>query len=350
MNVISDHSFNTVSHRKIDAEGAGQRLDNFLLKTLKGLPKSRVYRIIRKGEVRINGKRAQPATRLASGDDVRIPPVGHLPLRSTAVGTFKNLEALILYQDESLLVLNKPAGMAVHGGSGIGVGVIESLRHILGEDLALVHRLDKGTSGCLMIARKRGYLRLLQQALRDTGVIGKEYLALVHGRWPDHTGFIDARLQTRATSSGGKTTRVIHAGAVSGNSPDSLTGKAALTRFSVIASEDDASLVKASPVTGRTHQIRVHALYARHPVLGDLRYGDEQRDRALSAWLGNRAGTPGASGPSAGQKIPRLMLHSQSLMIPALGGHPAVTVSAPMDQDMSRLIKQLFDIKRLSFA
>ena len=168
----------------VDLESEGQRLDNFLLRHLKGLPRSRVYRIVRKGEVRINGRRAKPRARLKIGDKVRIPPVRDLDTRSEAVGNFQDLDGLILHEDSHLIVLNKPAGMAVHGGSGVAAGVIESLRHARSDltKCELVHRLDRGTSGCLMIAKRRSYLRLLQDALRRPGTISKQYIALVHGR------------------------------------------------------------------------------------------------------------------------------------------------------------------------
>ncbi len=320
-----DNPFRQVSHQEIDTEVSGQRLDNFLLRILKGVPRSRIYRLIRKGEVRVNGKRARPETRLARGDDLRLPPISHRPAPSPAVGSINNLEALILYEDKSLLVINKPAGMAVHGGSGISVGVIESLRHLLGnEQLELVHRLDRGTSGCLMLTKRRAYLRLLQAALRDTRTIKKDYLALVHGHWPASVRAIDARLETKLTRGGERLTRV------------SETGKTALTRFRFLAGDAQASLVRASPVTGRTHQIRVHAGFTGHPVVGDTRYGTAAKDRELSA----RAGGQGRA-----KAPPRLMLHAQSLEIPALGDHPALTLSAPMDKAMSRYITQLFDIK-----
>ncbi len=321
-----EHPFKRVSHRQIDTEGAGQRLDNFLFKILKNLPRTRIYRIIRKGEVRINGKRVRPETRLVPGDDIRLPPINYLSVRTSAAGTINNLEELILYENKHLLVINKPAGMAVHGGSGITIGVIESLRQALGEHLELVHRLDKGSSGCLMIAKRRAYLRLLQAALRDGGIIQKDYLALVHGYWPTSVKAIDARLATGVMRGGEKITRV------------SETGKTALTRFRLVAGDTQVSLIKASPVTGRTHQIRVHTRFARHPILGDTRYGDEHKDRDLVAGL-----LPGRTRT----KPPRLMLHAHSLVIPALGEHSALRLDAPLDKVMSRFIDQLFDIKEV---
>ena len=321
-----DPPFKQVSHQQIDAEGAGQRLDNFLIKLLKGLPRSRIYRIIRKGEVRINGRRAKPETRLAAGDQVRVPPIKRLSRPRSAAGTINRLDALILYEDKHLLVINKPSGLAVHGGTGVNVGLIESLRKALGEPLELVHRLDKGSSGCLMVAKRRAYLRLLQAALREGRSIKKEYLALVHGPWQADLKAIHARLATRVLPGGEKRSSV------------SEMGKASLTQFQILASHPQATLLKASLVTGRTHQIRVHTRFARHPILGDDKYGDADKDRELFPRLG-RAGT--------GAKISRLMLHAHGLDIPALGTHPALSLKAPLDEAMLRIISQLFDIKEV---
>ena len=299
----------------IDVDMAGQRVDNFLIKTLKGLPKSRVYRIIRKGEVRVNGKRVKPQVRLHAGDLLRIPPIAHLPERRKAVGSFRDLASLILHEDRQLLVINKPAGMAVHGGSGVQVGVIETLRHALpeGHRLELVHRLDRGTSGCLMVAKRRACLRLLQDALRWPGQVGKDYLAVTHGHWPGALKEINQPLLTTGGAGREKVTRV------------NPQGKAAGTRFTTLASGADLSVIKASPLTGRTHQIRVHAQWARHPLVGDERYGDDLKDRSLA--------TP----------VPRLMLHAAKLRIPALDGIGPVTVEAPLDPLMSKFILESFE-------
>ena len=297
---------------EIDDETAGQRLDNYLFRTLKGLPKSRVYRIIRKGEVRVNGRRIKPDWRLQAGDQVRIPPIVHLPDREQAVGHFHDLPGMILYESDRLLIINKPSGMAVHGGSGQQVGVIESLRHALpdGDRLELVHRLDRGTSGCLMVARRRSYLRLLQDALRKPGQIRKRYLALVHGEWPDSLTEVDQPLLTVSPTGQERVTRV------------DATGKPATTRFRVIARESGLTLLQASPMTGRTHQIRVHARWARHPLAGDDRYGD----RLLDTEMG----------------FSQLMLHARGLDIPALGGQPAVSVEAPLNDAFAETLRKHF--------
>ncbi|MGV0036341.1 MAG: RluA family pseudouridine synthase [Candidatus Azotimanducaceae bacterium WSBS_2022_MAG_OTU7] len=302
-----------VQIREIDADTAGQRLDNYLIKMLKGLPKSRIYRIIRKGEVRINGKRCKPEIKLVAGDLVRIPPIQHLPARSTAVGHFNDLEGLMVYEDEHLLIINKPAGMAVHGGSGVSVGVIESLRHARpeGSRLELVHRLDRGTSGCLMVSKRRSYLRLLQDALRQPGQIKKHYLAVVHGRWPRKMVQIEQPLLTSSNAGKERITRV------------NGQGKYAVTDFSLLEATDELSIVRASPRTGRTHQIRVHARWARHPLVGDTRYGDQTLDQV--------SGVEG-----------RLMLHAAELQIPALGARPAIHVKAPMDEDFLLKVKASF--------
>ncbi len=299
---MSTHS--SVQQIEVDSEDAGQRLDNFLMRTLKGLPKSRIYRIIRKGEVRINGKRCKPDSRLTSGDIVRIPPIHRLAERSSAVGSFNDLDSLILHEDDRLLIINKPAGMAVHGGSGVNVGVIESLRHVRdeGNRLELVHRLDRGTSGCLMVAKRRSYLRLLQDALRRPGQIRKHYLALVHGEWPRGLRVVEEPLLTTSKAGRERVTRI------------SSDGKESKTEFTCLASDGETSLVRAYPVTGRTHQIRVHARWARHPILGDDRYGNDDMDRML-----------GHSG--------RLLLHAGELFIPSLGDYPAIKAKAPLDEE-----------------
>ena len=297
----------------VATEDAGQRLDNFLIRSLKGLPKSRIYRIIRRGEVRINGRRSRPDTRLSAGDKVRIPPVNRLAVRSDAIGSFHDPGNLVVYEDERLLIVNKPAGMAVHGGSGVQVGVIESLRHWReeGNRLELVHRLDRGTSGCLMVAKRRSYLRLLQAALRQPGRVRKQYLALVHGHWPENLGTITEPLLTTSRVGKERITRV------------SSKGKAAGTEFACLGTDGECSLVSARPVTGRTHQIRVHARWAQHPILGDDRYGNQAMDQQL-----------GHSG--------RLMLHAMGLSIPALGDFPAIQAKAPPDEEFRLKVNSRF--------
>lgn len=255
----------------IDASSDGQRVDNFLLRELKGVPKSRIYRLLRKGEVRVNKGRVKAEYRLQSGDQVRIPPIrmsadesGEV---SVSAGLADRLAAAILYEDEGLIVIDKPAGLAVHGGSGVSLGLIEALRALRPEArfLELVHRLDRDTSGCIMVAKKRSALLTLHEALRGDGV-DKRYLALTAGTWPKGRTEVAAPLEKNTLRSGERVVRV------------SAAGKEALTKFAVLEQFAGATLVEASPVTGRTHQIRVHAQYAGHPLACDEKYGDRAAD------------------------------------------------------------------------
>jgi 23S rRNA pseudouridine955/2504/2580 synthase len=251
---------------EIDAGSDGQRIDNFLLRELKGVPKSRIYNLLRRGEVRVNKGRVKAEHRLIAGDVVRIPPI-----RMTAEAAAPNVSATlqdrlatsILFEDEGLLVIDKPAGLAVHGGSGVSLGLIEALRVMRPQArfLELVHRLDRDTSGCIMVAKKRSALLTLHTALRGDG-IDKRYLALAVGVWPRHRTRVEAALEKNTLRSGERVVRV------------STAGKPALTEFSVLESFAAATLLEAAPITGRTHQIRVHAHYAGHPLAGDEKYGD----------------------------------------------------------------------------
>lgn len=254
-----------VRYNEIKTEEEGQRLDNYLLRILKGVPKSHIYRIIRQGEVRINKKRAKPTTRLISGDIIRIPPLRmsmpktitvHKPLEE------RLLEAII-FEDAQLLILNKPAGIAVHGGSGLSLGVIEALRVIRSDlhYLELAHRLDKETSGCLVLAKKRSALREIN-ALFEARAVTKTYWAILKNRWQGKkTQIVDAALLKNSLKSGERIVRV------------QQEGKASTTVFKLIENFDAACLVEAVPETGRTHQIRVHAASLDHPIIGDEKYG-----------------------------------------------------------------------------
>ncbi len=264
----------------IDEDGAGQRLDNFLLTQLKGVPKSVVYRIVRKGEVRINKKRAKPDTRLTAGDQVRIPPVVSQekpPAPVPGARVRKLVEAAILFESDDLLVVNKPQGMAVHGGSGLSFGLIEALRAARPEArfLELVHRLDRDTSGLIMVAKKRSALRHLQDEIRAKRVT-KHYHALVAGHWPAGRTEVDVPLERFELRSGERMVRVSDA------------GKTALTRYRVLELFDGYSLVQAFPVTGRTHQIRVHSAFAGHPIAGDDKYMDDVSLKAFRSQGGQR--------------------------------------------------------------
>lgn len=298
----------------VQPEYDGQRLDNFLLRELKGVPKSRIYRILRKGEVRVNGKRVKPEYRLIEGDVVRIPPIRvSEQVQQVASDGLKNLLGdAILLENEHFIVVNKPAGMAVHGGSGISLGLIETLRQMRPEArfLELVHRLDRDTSGCLLVAKKPAALKYFHELLRQEHQIDKVYLALVIGRWANRQKKIEAPLRKNELSSGERIVRV------------AADGKPSLTEFSVRERFGDfATLVEARPITGRTHQIRVHAQFAGHPILGDEKYADE-RCVELAEEIG----------------LNRLFLHAEKLGFQWQG--KLVEVTAPLPKALLAAISQ----------
>lgn len=273
MNTRSPAGAPTVRFIEIDAGHAGQRLDNFLLGELKGVNRSLVYRIVRKGEVRVNRGRAKPTYRLVMGDEVRIPPVHVEPPRGAPAvpdALAESLEAAVLYEDAELLVVNKPAGLAVHGGSGLRFGLIEALREFREHTpfLELAHRLDRETSGVLVLAKSRRMLMQLHGLLRSGGM-RKEYLALLHGRWQGGARTIDAPLARTGRRGNERLVRVSDA-----------EGSAAVSRFRLLRRFTDHSLVSVDIGTGRTHQIRVHAASIGHPVMGDRKYGDFAANRA----------------------------------------------------------------------
>jgi 23S rRNA pseudouridine955/2504/2580 synthase len=291
---------------EVAPELAGQRIDNFLRTQLKGVPKTLIYRILRKGEVRVNKGRIKPEYKLQAGDVIRVPPL-RLAERDEpaplAQGLLERLEAAIVYEDKALIVLNKPAGIAVHGGSGLNYGVIEAFRQLRpdAKEIELVHRLDRDTSGLLMIAKKRSMLRHLHEALRGDGV-DKRYLALVRGNWPTAKKQVRAPLMKNNLRSGERMVEV------------NVEGKDALTEFRVLRRFGDfATLVEASPITGRTHQIRVHAKHAGHSIAGDSKYGDEEFTREIRE-LGGK----------------RLFLHAHSLQVKLPEGN-ILKVEAPVD-------------------
>ena len=259
-------------HVTVDAEREGQRIDNFLAGQLKGVPKSLIYRIVRTGQVRINGKRAKPDTRVSAGDEVRIPPVrvgdtrdpGQPPAAQTA-----RVEQSVVFEDRDFLVIDKPAGVASHGGSGVSFGVIELLRAARPQEtLELAHRLDRDTSGVLVLARRRSALTTLQALIRDNETT-KQYLALLQGR-PDRATFdVNAPLRKSVLQGGERMVRV------------DAAGKPALTRFRSIENYRDATLFEVTLFTGRTHQIRVHSAHAGHPIAGDEKYGDREFNQQL---------------------------------------------------------------------
>lgn len=264
-----------VQYFEVSEAEAGQRLDNYVQRRLGTVPRSRVYRVIRKGEVRVNGRRAGPEQRLQTGDRVRLPPVRQLPPATAgkpAAGLSERLSRAVIYEDERLLVIDKPAGIAVHGGSGVSFGVIEALRAARpGEPLELVHRLDRDTSGCLLIARHAGTLRTLHALLRE-GDFEKRYLALVKGKWELGAKRIEVALRTDARVGGERTVRA------------APSGKAAVSEFRPVQFFGrTATLMEVTLHTGRTHQIRVHAAHAGHPLAGDAKYGDAGFNAELSA-------------------------------------------------------------------
>ncbi|NHW03202.1 23S rRNA pseudouridine(955/2504/2580) synthase RluC [Stutzerimonas degradans] len=301
---------------EVAPELAGQRIDNFLRTQLRGVPKTLIYRILRKGEVRVNKGRVKPEYKLQAGDLVRVPPL-RLAERDEpeplAQGLLERLEAAIVYEDKALIVLNKPAGIAVHGGSGLSYGVIEALRQLRpdAKELELVHRLDRDTSGLLMIAKKRSMLRHLHQALRGDGV-DKRYMALVRGRWETSKKQVNAPLLKNTLRSGERMVEVTE------------DGKEALTLFRVLRRFGDfATLVEARPVTGRTHQIRVHARHAGHSIAGDSKYGDEEFTREIRE-LGGK----------------RLFLHAYALRVPLPDGGE-LALEAPVDEVWTRTLEKL---------
>lgn len=297
----------------VDDGSAGQRLDNFLLRELKGVPKTHVYRVIRAGEVRVNKGRAQADTRLEIGDEVRIPPV-RVPERAE-VPAAPAREFPVVFEDEHLLVIDKPAGVAVHGGSGVSYGVIEALRRSrpTAKFLELVHRLDKETSGLLMIAKKRSALVNLQDQLRDRET-GKTYAALVWGDWPAKLKVIDVPLVKFV---GGDGERWVRPG-----KDGEEDAKRSISLVKVVQRVNGFSLLDVTIKTGRTHQIRVHLQQAGHAIVGDPKYGDFERNREL------------ARGPT---KFDRMFLHAKRLRFthPATGAE--MTLEAPLPPECEKL-------------
>jgi len=285
-----------VQHLQIAKEAAGQRLDNFLLTQLKGVPKSHVYRLLRKGEVRVNKGRARPDYRLAWGDVVRLPPVRRPEAGAPTAGDRSaglRLEDHIIHEDDRVIVLDKPSGIAVHGGSGLSRGVIEALRAARPDApyLELVHRLDRETSGCLLIAKRRSALRALHELLRE-GRVEKRYLALVKGRW--ELGQVRLEDRLRKSVRGGERMVTVDE-----------SGKAATSIFRPVEIGAAASLLEVRIMTGRTHQIRVQAAEAGHPLAGDDRYGDRDYNRRMKGLGLNRlflhAASIGWEDPKSGE-------------------------------------------------
>ncbi len=300
----------------VDEDQGGQRIDNFLRTALKGVPKSLIYRVLRKGEVRVNKKRTKPDYKLEPGDQIRIPPLrlaerGDAPV--VGQGLLEHLERAVMYEDDGLIVINKPSGLAVHGGSGVNLGLIEAMRQLRPKlkFLELVHRLDRDTSGCIMIAKKRSMLRYLHEALRERRV-RKIYHALVQGKWEARIKRVDAPLLRGELRSGERVVRVDAAG------KESVTDFSVLRRFGNLA-----TLIEARPRTGRTHQIRVHTQFSGHPIIGDSKYGIDEVNRQFAEY-GFR----------------RLMLHAAGLELNLPGGE-ALVVKAPLDEPIELALDAL---------
>jgi len=303
----------------VDAGHAGQRLDNFLLGVLKGVPRTHVYRLLRKGEVRVNKGRSRPDYRLEEGDIVRIPPVRQgsgagreVTTRAVASGKFDWLEGRVLFEDEHLLVLDKPAGLAVHGGSGVSVGLIEALRALRPQNpyLELAHRLDRETSGCLIVAKSRRALLGVHEMLREGG-LDKYYTALVSGPWSGGLRTVDAALETQRP--GGQRHVAVEE-----------TGKESASEFRPVERFREFALVEVHLLTGRMHQARVHAAHIEHPIVGDEKYGNRDlnaRGRALG--------------------LNRLFLHAHRIEFRHPLNGQKMKITAPLPEELERALSGL---------
>lgn len=300
----------------VAADQAGQRIDNFLLRHFRGVPRSHVYRLLRKGEVRVNGKRVNAHYRLAEGDQLRLPPVrldpGSRPTHPSR-SLVELVEKSVIHADARILVIDKPSGVAVHGGSGMSFGIIEALRASRPrESLELVHRLDRDTSGCLIVARSRSGLTVLHRLIRE-GNVRKSYLALVAGRWPLGTKRVEASLSTDERRHGERHVRV------------SRDGKASVSVFRPVQFFGRrATLMEVDILTGRTHQIRVHAAHVGHPLLGDDKYGDRSLNQPMRS-LG----------------LKRTFLHARSIAFDWPDSGTPFHASVPLATDLSEVIEAL---------
>jgi 23S rRNA pseudouridine955/2504/2580 synthase len=310
-----------VTHVAATADDDGQRLDNWLLRRMKGVPKSHVYRILRRGEVRVNGKRAKPEYRVAAGDDVRLPPIrtgeqtGPVRVPDALIRT---VEDAIVYEDADLLAVAKPPGLAVHGGSGLSFGVIEALRASRPDEaLELVHRLDRETSGLLLVARRRPALRTLHALIRE-GRLEKRYLALVKGQWDLGRKTIDVPLDVRAKQGGERMVRVSEGGKESESTFEAVDFYGAR-----------GTLMQVDIATGRTHQIRVHAAFAGHPIAGDEKYGDREFNAAMKE-LG----------------LNRMFLHAHAVSFEWPDSGKTFSVSVPLPPELAAVVERLATSKR----
>ncbi len=311
-------SLTPVRYITIESDFASQRIDNFLVTKLKGVPKTRIYRILRKGEVRVNKKRVQPSYRLQAGDQIRLPPMQLGERKAPETPSHSLMEVLasrIIYEDKNLFIINKPSGIPVHGGSKVKMGIVEALRSMYPKlpHLELAHRLDADTSGCLILAKKRGVLKELHELLRE-GEMTKIYLALTKGHWKSDELRVDVSLQKNHLKSGERIVRV------------NKEGKPALTVFKTIQSfpNSKASLMEARLFTGRTHQIRVHAQYRNHPIAGDEKYGDREFSKEMRQ-----------------QGLKRLFLHAKSIEFVLASTGQTIRATAPLDEDLVNCLKLL---------
>lgn len=313
-----DHNnpFASVRFQTVEEDFVGQRLDNYLLRILKGVPKSRIYRLLRKGEVRVNKGRAKPDRRLEMGDQIRIPPIrvaDREASNSPGSQLQQRLVDSIIFEDDALLIINKPSGIAVHGGSGVSFGVIEGFRAQRPNSryLELVHRLDRDTSGCLMLAKSRAVLMQIQRAMQADAV-KKYYAALVKGHWDKGKSTINAPLKKNQLSSGERMVRV------------DPTGKPSVSHFKVIKRFQSASMLEVLLETGRTHQIRVHTQFAGQPIAGDAKYGDRLFNEQLRA---------------CGLK--RLFLHASRLEFCHPISGDRIEVEAPLPKELRATVEAL---------
>lgn len=315
MSTKAETTHNRVEFVTVSQEHDGQRIDNFLMRHLKGVPKTLIYRILRKGEVRVNKGRIKPDYRVQAGDEIRVPPVRRSENEKQAPSgrSIATLNDRILYEDERIIIINKPSGMAVHGGSGVSHGVIEAMRHSRQDlhYLELVHRLDRETSGCLILAKKRSALRQLHELLRE-GEVEKRYLALVKGSWSRGRERVVMNLRKNTLRSGERMVNV------------SDDGKTAISTFHPLAVGKLASLMEIHIETGRTHQIRVHAATLGHPLAGDDKYGDREFNRQMHK-LG----------------LSRLFLHARSLAFMLSDPHKSIAVNAPLDKELTQVLNKL---------
>ncbi|MGN1392503.1 MAG: 23S rRNA pseudouridine(955/2504/2580) synthase RluC [Succinivibrionaceae bacterium] len=313
-----EQQINSVFYNEISEDEAQCRIDNYLIKILKGVPKSMIYRILRKGEVRVNKKRVKPEYKLQIGDVVRVPPirVSDKPVITPSVKLDKvsSLADSVLFENSALIVINKPAHMPVHGGSGVDYGVIEAFRSLRPEAkfLELAHRLDRDTSGCLIIAKKRSALRRLHEQFREK-YTRKQYLALVHGKFPKRLKLVNVPLLKNVLSSGERFVKV-----------DEMNGKPSITDFNIRENFLNATLVEAMPRTGRTHQIRVHLAYKGYPIMCDDKYGNRELDKKYL---------------SEGSCLSRMFLHAEKITFRDPETDKDITVVANLPSELNKVLE-----------